>query len=148
MLHRLSQLLFIAAVGLTAAGGWSAWRNSGSPAPEPSFVTELSNADIGRVGHGPHEVTVRVTNPAGRTRHVLGMMAGCRPNCCFHTGEDGPLAVPAGGTVLYRGVLDVNGSGPFEVPIVLYLEEIPIRHVNLTQRGVSVAPEGRANAPG
>jgi hypothetical protein len=92
------------------------------------------------MGIGTYEVVVRVANPTGRTCRIIGMLQGCRPNVCFRSKHAEPVEVPSGGTVTYACEVNITGSGPFEFPLYLYLEDNGIRAVDQTLRGTAVAP--------
>jgi hypothetical protein len=142
MLTWLSRVFLMAAV---LFAGWGVCRML-SPAPPPSnppLVVDWPAADLGELGFGPHEVVVRISNPSDRTRRVLGVMQGCRPNVCFGPKYHRPVAIQPGATVEFACELDITGSGPFVCPIVLYLEENGIREVEHKLRGIAVRAEGK-----
>lgn len=145
MFHRLSIAFLVGAVGLLGVYAWVVTLSPNQPGEEALFVVELSQCDLGQITVGTHEVAVRVTNPAHRSRQVLGMMSGCRPNCCFEPKQAEPVAIPSGGTISYLCVLDISKPGEFKVPIVLYLEDKGVRTVEFTLRGVAIAQEGRGD---
>lgn len=128
--------------------GWGSWRmlEPEPPAPDPPLTVEWPAADLGELGPGVHEVVVYVSNSSSRSRRILGMLQGCRENVCFGPKIQEPIAIPPGGRAALICELDVTGVGPFECPIVLFLEENGIRDVQQQVRGIGIATENKANA--
>lgn len=141
-----SRVLLLTAIGLACWGVYLMLLAPASVEADLPLVVDWPVRDLGQLSIGSHEVTIHVTNPAGRTRRVIGMMSGCRPNVCFGAKLAEPVAVPPGETVEYVCEVTITGSGPFEFPILLHLEDNGIRTVEQTLRGVAIAPGGKANA--
>jgi hypothetical protein len=144
----LSRVFLVGAAGLA---GWAAWQMVSAPTVNeavPQLVLDWPVLEVGEQRIGAHEFVIRVSNPSGRLRQIMGISHGCRPNVCFGPKVEGPVAVPPGETVAYACEFEVAGAGPFEFPIVLCLADGCIREVEMTLRGVGVAPEGPTDVRG
>ena len=142
MFVRLSRLLFLVAAGLVIVAGWQIV--TGTPAsPVPVMVVDWPQTKLGDVTIGVHELVVRVTNSTGRPGRVIGMMEGCRPNCCFRPKVAAPVAVPNGQAIDYVVLIEIHKSGPFEAPIFVYFEDNGIREVETTVAGVAVEAKSK-----
>ena len=95
--------------------------------------------NLGELAVGSHELPIAMSSRGGRNTRVVGMQTGCRPNVCFNPKATEPLVIPAGGTGTYICELHITGIGPFECPILLYLDDGGLREAHFTVRGVGVA---------
>jgi hypothetical protein len=136
----LSRVLMLTALGLA---GWGAWNLLVKPMSDPPLRVVWPGPDLGEVAVGAHELVVRVTNPAGQSRRIIGMMKTCGSNSCISPRHYEPVVIPPGGTVSFLCLLEIRQPMPFEVPMVLYLEDNGAREVKQTLRGVAIAPKGR-----
>ncbi len=131
----------ILAVGLLGIAGFLISRPTTTT--EPPFQIDALERDLGKVPCTLHEVVIQVTNPADRPRTILGATEGCRGNVCYSASRsEATCAVAPGQTVPYKYELDVRQPGPFEIHLVMFLEDNGIREVPLVIRGIGVAPEG------
>lgn len=147
MLAQISRIFLLAALALA---GWAVCQLLLTPArfdvADRALAVDWPEQGLRDMGIGPHEITVRVTNPAGHTRRLIGMAQGCRPGVCFSC-KSSPIDVSAGGTVAFVCELDITQAGPFEFPFVLYYSDNGIREFEQTVRGTAVAREGQSNDP-
>lgn len=134
----------VATVGLLAAAAYSAFggpqggpRPWSSPTPDPPFEVEAVR-DLGVVPLGVVPVTFSITNPASRSRRVIGYIDGCKVNCIRAIQED-QITIPAGETFAYPCELTIRQPGTFEVEMRLLLEDNCVREVTLTVRGTAVS---------
>lgn len=145
MLVWLSRVFLLIAVVLAGLGVCQMWDARVQEGSEPALVIVWPARDLGEVSVGSHQIVVRVINPAGRTRRVVGMLQGCRPNVCFGPKNEGPVAVPPGKTVEYACTVDVTGPGPFTFPLHIYLEGDGIDEVGQTLHGTAIVLGGKSD---
>lgn len=106
-----------------------------NPDPEPPWAVTPDVAELGTVGQGEHVVAFEMTNPAARPRRIVGLNEGCQGGVCLRSKHHGQIEVPAGGTFRYECVVRVGEPGPFDLKIVVFLEDAGIRTVTLAARG-------------
>jgi hypothetical protein len=70
----LTRTFAVAALGLSLAGGYFAFRQE--PVSEPLLVIEPTERDLGTVHLGSHPITFRIRNPAARDRRIIGLAEG------------------------------------------------------------------------
>ena len=125
-------------------GGLAAWGLVGlTDRAEPPLTIDDPDRDLGPTPLGDHTVRFAPHNPAARPRSVVGGGGGCGRNACLgpvQRDHADRLTVPAGGTADFVCELSVKGEGPFEVPVVLFLDDNGLRRVQMTVRGVGVPP--------
>ena len=93
-------------------------------------------SDLGEVDVGQHELVIDGCNPADQPRTIRGLLQGCRRNVCFGPKHGVPVTVPPGGSARIVAEISVTGSGPFELPLVLYREDGGIHPVEHIVRGI------------
>ncbi len=109
-------------------------------AEEPALVIDNPVRDIGEVPVGPFDVSFDVTNPAARPRRIIGFAEGCTLRCCFGPKNDPIVTIDPGQTNSFACRLEIRGTGPFETPMWMALEDNGIRNITLTVKGTGIAP--------
>jgi hypothetical protein len=146
-LAHLSTLCLVAGVSLGAWATLHMLRDAQSTGGSATLEVCWPPADLGELRSGSHRLIVQVTNPGPVCRRILGMMSGCRNNVCYEPVAPQPIPVAASATVGYEVELTVSGSGPFEVPLVIFVDDEGVRKVNTTLRGIAIEARGTNNAP-
>lgn len=140
----VSRALFLTALALAASALWTF-----SPGPtelsEPDWVVHSAEDDLGPLAIGRQTARIAISNLSARSRRVLGMRSGCRPNVCFEPVVGEPITIGPGETSIFSIAMTINGLGSFEVPVLLFLEKNGITQVELVLRGVGVASEDSQN---
>lgn len=103
--------------------------------PEPPWVVSPEVADLGEVPVGERVVAFEMTNPADRPRRVVGLNEGCQGNVCIRSRHRGQVTVGPGETFRYECDLHVREPGPFDLRIVVFLEDGGIRAVEIGAKG-------------
>jgi hypothetical protein len=98
------------------------------------------------IEQGTHEFIVRITNRADRPRRVIGGTKKCGWNGCIAPKFEEPVLIPPGQTVGIALIAEIRGTGPFELPVVLLLEDNGIRKEEHAIRGTSIGPRSANNA--
>lgn len=70
----LSRLLLAAALAFGGLGGYLVWQPSAEP--QPPLVIGQVDRDLGEVAVGDRGITIRVSNPTGESRRVIGLAEG------------------------------------------------------------------------
>jgi hypothetical protein len=81
-------------------------------------------------------VVFQVANVSDQPRRVVGAANECVQNVCYKFKLEDPITIAPGKTDDIACELSVSGDGPFEVSMLLYLEDEGIRQVPLSVRGV------------
>ncbi len=133
-------LLAAAVLGAMAVYRFAATRASTSDAAE-RLVVDPPERDLGEVPAGIRTVDFKITNTGTRDRRIVGMSgSACIPNCCFGPKEPFKnVPLPPGETFVYQCELDVKGTGPFEAPIKVYVDDNGLRTIEIKVRGVGIA---------
>lgn len=120
------------------------------PPPPPDVATEQlvidrPDRDLGEVEAGLHDIEFSVTNTGSDPRRIVGNVGeGCVPNCCFAPIDAaGTATIGPGETFVCRYRLDVKGTGRFDAPISLHLDDNGLRTVKLHVRGTGVPRKQR-----
>ena len=127
------------------AWGWAVWASAAAvcaalaaveyfrppPGPEPAWVVAPEVADLGDVPVGERVVTFQMTNPADRPRRIVGLNEGCQGTVCIRSRHHEQVTVGPGETFRYECDLHVREPGPFDLRIVVFLEDDGIRTVEI-----------------
>jgi hypothetical protein len=107
-----------------------------STARSSQFVIDWPAYDPNGMLIGSHDLAIQVANLTNHPGRILGMSKVCGRNSCVTPKQEQPVPVGPGETVSYRFQLDVHSSGPFEVQVVLFLEEDCVRKATTALCGV------------
>lgn len=146
----LRTLSIVCAVGALSLGAWAAYvayQDSGAAAPDPPFIVEPIELDLGAVPLGERTIEFAITNPARKSRRIIGLAEGCSPGLCFSSNHHTQIVVQPGDTFRYGCKLTTKRPGRFEAEIDVHLEDNGVRTVALTVRGEAVATGGAPNSP-
>lgn len=135
-MRQIPLLLGLLATGLLAAAGYLYVTDRPQP-PAPPFAVSPTAFDL-TVPPGEHEVVLHVTNPADRSRRIVGLAEVCGLNCCFRAKHREVVTVGAGETFEYRVKMIVYHPGRFESAMDIFLEDGGIRKVEISMKGVCV----------
>jgi hypothetical protein len=135
------QLALVCCVSASALAGLAVWDMFGAASwreQEPCLVVGWPDPDVGELSLGKHDLIVRVFNPGGGGRRVVGFSAGCQWNICFQPKEAVPVEVPSGETIQYVVEVKALRPGTFDFPLVIYLDDHGMRQVETNVRGTIV----------
>lgn len=137
---------FLTVVAAVLAG-WGVWHLplARPDATDPPLIIDWPGPDLGEIEIGEHEIVTRITNPGMQTHRVLGMMKWCGRYGCITPKLEEPVAVLPGGTVSYPCLITVRLAAPFEVSVVLFLEERGVREAKTTLHGVAMSPKDKSD---
>lgn len=108
--------------------------------PEPPWVVTPEVVEVGDVPLGDRVLTFEMTNPADRSRRIVGLNEGCQGNVCIRSRHHGQVTVGPGETFRYECDLKVREPGPFEMKIAVFLEDGGIRTVMIGTKGTGKEP--------
>jgi hypothetical protein len=141
----LSRLFWLSAFGMAGLAASQALFPHRSMEPSLRLDVSWPNPDLGVISPGHHGLVVNIANPTGRTCRIIGMADGCGPRVCFQPAAAQPVVIAAGAVCRYTIEFTIGCSGPFEIPVALFLDDEGMREARLTLHGVAAAPEGQTN---
>jgi hypothetical protein len=144
MMTRIVWFFVGLAVILTAASGYLALKPNS--APQPDWIVTDAEQDLGEVGLGIHEVTVRLANPSNQLRRVIGMTELCVGSYCFMMKHPNDTVVQPGESCLYKFDLLIKKPGPFTAEGTLFLEGNGLKEVPVRIHGNAILPPRRPPA--
>jgi hypothetical protein len=130
----LKLLTGVAACGCLVAAIWLYVAPQSIPSPQPILV-EPTHFTFVNIPAGEHELVIRLTNPSGVARRVVGFQDGCGTNCCFRSKHREQVVIGPGESLNYRIEFLVRNTGAFEGGTSLFLDEGQVRTVLIEMRG-------------
>ena len=150
MLNRSFQL-FLLVAGCSAGWGAYSWVTLPHPRQTNSeaalFVTDL-HKDIGmQPWPGAITVEVKIRNRDAEPHRIVGIEEVCGEAGCVRARHTEPMIVPPRGEVTYSFDIRTYKEGPFEMPVVVFLDDGGMRKVTIVVTGESVASAETGDGP-
>lgn len=144
MIRLVSAILLLVATGLAV----------GAVAFGPIFSTPRSQLVVQEIeidlGEKPINaslfVPVRIANRGSATGSVLSLENSCLRAGCFRSASQEKSPVEPGQEIEFLIELELHQTGPFTIPIQLFLDDNGVRPVQLYLRGICMPERGKPDA--